>query len=281
MHKVIRKIRRAITMDEPGYYDMVLNEGERFFARLYLHHIREVLTAHPTFPIVLSLSKDEGERPRPLKLLDAGCQTGRLAIPLAKDGHQVTGVDTGGIAIHKARQHARNAGVPLQLTEAVPSLLPRKCRSAGALRLIRADLGRWLPKQPAGSFDVVLCNEVLYLRDNWRELLQGLIRLLRPGGLCFISHRPPAFYRAQTTGEGTVDGSYYNWQEREDLRRIYEESGIQVLKVVPIWLLSRTVNPEKVTEEQREMLFQEEISAPDGGDAARYLLVCGKKRVSE
>ena len=45
MHKVVRKIRRAILMDEPGYYDMYLNEGERFFARLYLHHIRELLAA--------------------------------------------------------------------------------------------------------------------------------------------------------------------------------------------------------------------------------------------
>ena len=104
MRKIIRKIRRAITLDEPGYYDMVLNDGERFFARLYLHHIRRILAA-------------EGMN-GPLRLLDAGCQTGRLAIPLAKDGHRVTGVDTGGIAIHKAQQHARNAGVPLQLVRA-------------------------------------------------------------------------------------------------------------------------------------------------------------------
>ncbi len=263
MNKILRKIRRAITLDEPGYYDMYLNKGERFFARLYLHHIRSII---------------KEETAGPLKLLDAGCQTGRLAIPLAEDGHRVTGVDTGGIAVHKAQQHARNAGVGLLLTEAVPSSLPRKCRSAGALRLIRADLGQWLPKQPAESFDAVLCNEVLYLRENWRELLQGLIRLLRPGGLCFISHRPPAFYLKEATGEGKVEGSYYNWQNRDELRRIYEESGIQVLKIVPIWLLSRTVNPEQITEEQRELLFQEEISAADSGGDGRYLLVCGKKR---
>lgn len=247
MFKVLRKIRRAITRDEPGYYDMYLNKGEQFFARLYLHHIREILAAHPELV--------EG---RPLQLLDAGCQTGRLAIPLAKDGHRVTGVDTSSVALHKARNHARNAGV--------------------TPRWVRANLGSWLPKQPAGSFDAALCNEVLYLRENWRELLQGLIRLLKAGGLCFISHRPPSFARAEKSGEGKVDGSYYNWQEREDLRRIYEESGIQVLKIVPIWLLSRTVNPEKVTEAQRDLLFQEEISAEAASGDGRYLLVCGKKR---
>jgi SAM-dependent methyltransferase len=257
MLKIVRKIRRAITGDEPGYHDMVLNRGERFFARLYLHHIREVLAAHQ-HPIVLSLSKDEGERPRPLKLLDAGCQTGRLAIPLAKDGHRVTGLDTSGMAVRKARNHAREAGVTLEL--------------------VRADLGAWLPKQPAGSFDAVLCNEVLYLRENWRELLRGLIRLLRPGGLCFISHRPPAFYLKEATGEGKVEGSYYNWQKRDELERIYRENGIQVLKILPVWRLSRTVNPEMVTEEQRDRLFQEEISSPDDHADGRYLLVCGKKR---
>ena len=243
MLKIVRKIRRAITHDEPGYHDMYLNTGERFFARLYLHHIRGIIRERAAGP---------------LKLLDAGCQTGRLAIPLAKDGHRVTGVDTSSMAVHKARQHAREAGVEP--------------------RWIRANLGSWLPKQPAGSFDAVLCNEVLYLRENWRGLHQGLIRLLKAGGLCFISHRPPAFYLKQETGEGRVDGSYYNWQKRDELRKIYEESGIQVLKIVPIWQLSRTVNPSRVSEEERNRLFQEEISAPDETGDGRYLLVCGVKR---
>ena len=257
-HKIARKIRRAVLLDEPGYYDMFLNEGERFFARLYLHHIREVIRQNGSDP---------------LNLLDAGCQSGRLAIPLAGDGHRVTGVDTSLLAIHKARHHAKQAGVKL--------------------RLVRADMGSWMPKQPAGSFDAVVCTEVLYLRENWRELLRGLLRLLKPGGLCFISHRPPAFYLAEAAGqqdqeavrtllsgagEGRVCGSYYNWQKRDDLRRIYEESGIQVLKITPIWHLSRTLNPIKVSEEQRDRLFQEEISAPDDSGDGRYLLVCGRKR---
>ena len=245
MLKIVRKIRRAITHDEPGYYDMFLNEGERFFARLYLHQIRGVIR--------------EQTGGRPLKVLDAGCQTGRLAIPLARDGHRVTGLDTSAVAIHKAKQHAREAGV--------------------SLALIRGNLGSWLPKQPAGSFDAVLCNEVLYLRGNWRELLRGLIRLTRPGGLSFISHRPPSFARSRESGEGKVDGSYYNWQKREDLEKIYKEAGVEVLRIAAIWDPSRTVNPEKVTEEERDRLFQEEISAAAESRAdGRYLLICGRKR---
>ncbi len=243
MKKLLRKLRRAITKHEPGYHDMYLNEGERFFARLYLHYIRK------------TVREQNGKQ---LKLLDAGCQTGRLAIPLAGDGHRVTGLDTSALAIHKAGEHARRAGVTLEL--------------------VKADMGKWLPKQPEGSFDAVLCNEVLYLRSNWRELQKGLIRLLRPGGLCFVSHRPPAFYDKVISGEGPINGSYYNWQTREELENLYRDSGIRVLRVSPIWQISRLVNPEKVTEEQREALFLEETSAAERSNNSRYLLVCGKKR---
>jgi 2-polyprenyl-3-methyl-5-hydroxy-6-metoxy-1,4-benzoquinol methylase len=58
-----------------------------------------------------------------------------------------------------------------------------------SMNTIRADLGRWLPTQPTAGFDVVVCTEVLYLRPNHRTLLEQLIRVLKPGGLCFISHR--------------------------------------------------------------------------------------------
>ena len=244
MLKIFRKIRRAVTLDEPTYHDMFLNPGERFFARLYLHSIREVIRARSAGP---------------LDILDAGCQAGRLAIPLAQEGHRVTGVDTSRVALSKAARHARDSGV--------------------SLRLIRADLGAWLPKQKPGSFDMVLCNEVLYLRENWRDLLQGLIRLLRPGGLSFISHRPPSFAQSQESGEGQVEGSYYNWQSREELERIYREQGIEALRIAAIWDIRRMVNPEKVSEEERERLYREETaSAADSTADGRYLLVCGRKR---
>ena len=164
--KVVRKLRWAVLRDEPGYYDMFLNPGERFLARLYLHEIRRVLESHG--------------RAGPLEILDAGCQAGRLSIPLASAGHRVTGVDTSAVGLRRAQRHAQEA----------------KTR----LSLIRADLGKWLPRAAAGSFDAVVCTEVLYLRPNHRELLEGLIRVLRPGGFCFISHRPAGYYMAEAVG---------------------------------------------------------------------------------
>ena len=258
-HKLVRKVKRAVLLDEPGYYDMFLNEGERFFARLYLHEIRNAIR--------------EAGLKTPLKILDAGCQTGRLAIPLAKEGHHVTGVDTSRLALHKASQHAKEEGA--------------------RLRLVRADLSSWLPKQPAGSFDLVLCAEVLYLRSNYRELLQGLLRLTRSGGLCVVSHRPAAYYlaealqhgdkeaaeRVKNSREGTLFGSYYNWQEPEDLKRLYREMNVELLKIAPIGFLSwRGIRLDGLTPEEQEKLFQQEIAPREHpADSGRYLLAVARK----
>ena len=258
--RIIRKIRRAILRDEPTYYDMFENAGERFFGRIYLHLIRQAFQSYGVKP--------------PLKLLDAGCQAGRLAIPLAVDGHSVTGVDTSGVGLRRAQRHAAQQGVKPQW--------------------IRADLAQWLPQCPEASFDVVLCAEVLYLRSNFRTLLQQLIRVLRPGGLCFVSHRPTAYYLAEafqrkdwdavrvalSQKEGTLFGSYYNWQDREDLGSLYRSAGADLLEIRPVGFFSwLAVNPESLDAQQQEFLFQAEVGPRTMNErSGRYLLAIGKKR---
>lgn len=259
LQKTIRKIKRAVLRDEPGYYDMFLNPGERFFGRMYLEQIKKTFAHH-------GMSA-------PLKILDAGCQTGRLSIPLALAGHQVTGVDTSGLALSKAQRHAKEAGTKLQW--------------------IRADLGQWLPKIKEASFDAVVCAEVLYLRQNYRELLSGLIRCLRPNGICFISHRPAIYYlsealqhkdmesvrRLLSENEGQVLGSYYNWQDRHGLEQLYQSLGVQVLEIPPMGLLSwLSVKPEEFSPQDQEWLMRaEQIAQKEAPGVGRYLLVCGRK----
>ena len=262
-NRMTRKIRRAVFRDEPTYYDMFENQGEKFFARLYLRQIRRVL-------------QEDGfqEGPCPLKILDAGCQAGRLSIPMSLEGHQVTGVDTSGVGLERLKRHAKEQGA--------------------VLRVIRADLGRWLPAQPKDSFDVIICSEVLYLRRNYRALLEGLIRLLRPRGLLFVSHRPTAYYLAeafqrgdwdavrllQSSKEGTLFGSYYNWQDREDLEQLYGELPIENLEITPIGFLSwLAVNPERLDQAGQDLLFQAEVDSMHRcRGAGRYLLVSGRKK---
>lgn len=257
--RLLRKIKRAVLRDEPTYYDMFENLGERYFGRIYLYFIRQALREHGFAA--------------PLKLLDAGCQSGRLAVPLALDGHRVTGVDTSDLALRRARRHARENSTQLEL--------------------VRADLARWLPRRVANSFDVVLCAEVLYQRPNHKALLKELVRVLRPGGLCFISHRPPGYYLAEATQrkdqdavqtvlsqkEGILFGSYYNWQGREDLEQMYRSVGVTPLVIRPIASASwQSVRPDELDQPQQELLFQADVAdrAPDEATGC-YLLVIGRK----
>lgn len=258
--RLVRKLRRAVLRDEPTYYDMFENQGERFFAKLYLHQIENDLNTYDLEP--------------PLRILDAGCQAGRLAIPLALAGHQVTGVDTSGLGLRRANRHAKATGT--------------------SLHLIHADLTQWLPAQAPGQFDAVLCTEVLYLRQNYRTLLEGLIRVLRPGRLCFISHRPTSYYLAEafqrrdsdavrtllTAKEGTLFGSYYNWQDHEGLLHLYAQLDVESITVTPIGVLSwLVVNPEDLDETGQELLFQAELALQGRYQGlGRYLLVSARKR---
>jgi SAM-dependent methyltransferase len=259
LNRLIRKIRRNILRDEPSYYDMFEHPGERYQARLYLHFIRWAFDITGQVP--------------PLTILDAGCQSGRLAIPLASDGHVVLGVDRSAVALRRADRHAKEQHV--------------------SLRLIRSDLSRWLPRQPANAFDVVLCTEVLYLCRNHRLIMRELIRVLKPGGLCFISHRPPTYYLLEASerqdaqaidtirsgSEGVLFGSYYNWQDRSTLEDWYRSLHVTLLAIRPIGVLSIWgVCPDRLEAHQRELLFRAETDPQlFDGNFGRYLLAIGIK----
>lgn len=50
-------------------------------------------------------------------VLELGCGSGRVAIPLASDGHRVVGVERSAAMLERARARARRAGVELELHE--------------------------------------------------------------------------------------------------------------------------------------------------------------------
>ena len=50
-------------------------------------------------------------------VLELGCGTGRVAIPLAQDGHDVVGLDRSPAMLARAERHARREGVTLRLVE--------------------------------------------------------------------------------------------------------------------------------------------------------------------
>jgi SAM-dependent methyltransferase len=103
-------------------------------------------------------------------VLELGCGTGRLLVPLLRDGHQVLGVDRARPML--ARCVARVAR------------LPASRRGKG--RLLQADF-RALPLSPQVRFPLIVCpfNAFmhLYTRQDIEACLQEVRAHLQPGGL--------------------------------------------------------------------------------------------------
>lgn len=105
-----------------------------------------------------------GARPMTsLRILDVGCGNGSmLAIPLARLGYTVTGLDPDEPSIHKARELAGTLPVSFFCT-----------------MLASFD--------PALRFDCVLCAEVLEHLDDPEAFLRDSAARLAPGGLLILS----------------------------------------------------------------------------------------------
>ena len=285
MHKVARKVLRVVADYDPDYYDMYQDPNEALFARLYVERIRrhaEGLGIRPpaTEPGAPRSARGGdgsagvGGRPRPA-LLEAGCQAERLAVPFAKLGFRVTGIDTSGFALRRAREHAAAAGVEAEW--------------------LKGDLAEVLARHPGRRFDVVVCAEVLYLSPRYRELLRALTEAVRPGGLLCVSHRPRGYYLLEairqqdfssaaeilSRSEGSFrDSAYYNWQTDAELRTMYDALGLQWIACYPIdrlaWLSG--ISPSQLTGEQQARWLDLELRLPSGAEGwARYLLVVAAK----
>ena len=265
--KLKRKIERNFLGRDPYYHDPYEDPAEQFYARIYLKHLFQAIDT-------------EFRRP-PVKILDLGCHTGRLSVPLAKAGHAVTAIDTSRFHIKLAVRHAREEGV--------------------RLRFLKGDGFHHLRRLPNGSFDPVLCTEVLYQLPDFRERLRALAEKVRPGGLLATSHRTRFYYltlalvrkdyetaaQIQAQSEGALWGSYFNWQMPQELQRIYAGLGFDLVALCPIGVftgngedaMAHLADLGSATERERENLLEVETGeAEEFAALGRYLLAIGRKR---
>jgi SAM-dependent methyltransferase len=243
-----------------GEADMHADAAERLYAQLYLDAIRAALPPGRT-----------------LRVLDAGCQAGRLSIPLAADGHRLTGVDVDARWLDAARRHAAAAGLDIEF-------------ELGELSAVAARL-------PPASFEAVLCTEVLYTIREPAAALSALARLLPPEGLLFASHRTRHYMLATLARYRRLDdmlvvaraeegeifgGQYYNWYDQPSLERIYATAGLRIVECRGIGTVSGygvdgmagILDPGSLDEAGRERLAAiERLCAPRFPDAARYRLI--------
>ena len=104
--------------------------------------------------------RDRGISPT---ILDVGCGAGLLSEALAKTGAQVTGLDLSDEALSTAKAHAKIEGLTIDY---------QPC----AIEDVKGN-----------TFDVITCMEMLEHVPNPQGIIQECKRLLKPGGLLFLS----------------------------------------------------------------------------------------------
>jgi 2-polyprenyl-6-hydroxyphenyl methylase/3-demethylubiquinone-9 3-methyltransferase len=114
---------------------------------------------------LLKLRRSIGSACDRLDVIDVGCGAGTQALIWAEQGHRVKGVDVSAPLVEVARQRSTSSGKSAQFEVGDAQNLP----AAGA------------------SADVVLLSELLEHIAPWQAVLDEATRVLRPGGLLYVS----------------------------------------------------------------------------------------------
>ncbi|MFL5887418.1 MAG: class I SAM-dependent methyltransferase [Thermoleophilaceae bacterium] len=210
-------------------------------------------------------------------VLDAGCGSGRLSVPVARRGLRVVGVDFLGESIERARRHASQAGV-------------------ADVEFVEADLLEYLRRRPDDSFDAALFIEAGFVIPQLEDTLRELARVLKPASLLLASLRTQwylALYAARerdwATAElvmsergGALPGlGWQNWHTRADLADLLERTGFTVTACQGIGPASgiegdpmdQIARPSQLSQADREGLARlENALGAAQPDAGRYVL---------
>jgi len=142
----------------------------------------EMGTLHTINPLRTKFIMEKLTTPNP-KFLDVGCGGGILSEALAKAGAQVTGLDLSEASIHVAKQHAQSEGLQIDY---------------------RYESVHDLAEKQAGTFDAVVCMEMLEHVPEPAKVVASCAQALKPGGHAFfstINRTPKAFLFAIVGGE--------------------------------------------------------------------------------
>lgn len=124
-------------------------------------------------------------------ILEVGCGTGRVLLPLAKAGYRITGIDISPAMLEKARSKAQRAG----LTEGVTLV------EADA-RVLRLDTKSGQPEEYRLAF-IALNSFMHFVEEGDAEAaLRSTARHLRPGGALVLDlPNPEASLLGETGGQ--------------------------------------------------------------------------------
>ena len=246
-------------------HNMRIDRDEEFYARIYLEFINRALS---------------GRGLGSLKILDAGSGDGRICLPLAEAGHKVDAVDFTGCTLSGIR---RSAGV-----------------KTANISCFNREISEFIADSPDCAYDCVICTEVTYMLKNYDQVINGLARVLRPGGLLVLSVRPKLFYILDKIRNNDLLGAFsvcrnndghernwfFNWYLADELKQKLAVLGILDIQCFGIGVCSGIegdpqagfCRPSKLDDAQKARLFEIEMELallyPDCG---RYILAIGRK----
>jgi SAM-dependent methyltransferase len=116
-----------------------------------------------------------------MRVLDAGCGSGRNLVYFLKSGYEVFGVDESGPQITQMRRLA--AALAPHLPAENFRVEPVERMSWG-----KADGKQQTANSRSGDFDVVLSSAVLHFardEEHWQAMVNEMWRVLKPGGMFF------------------------------------------------------------------------------------------------
>lgn len=162
---------------------------------------------------------------RPRFLVDLGCGTGNLAIPLAQAGYRVLGIDLSEHMLAVARRKAQGTPLP----------------PGGALAWSRQDMRRWRAETPADCvFSFCDCLNYLLEEDDIRLVFRQTFAGLKPGGLFVFDVHAPARMPVYA----------------EEQPYVWDEDGLAC-----IWTCE--YDPDRILVEHRLTFFVEEEPVPE------------------
>lgn len=175
--------------------------------------------------LIADLAAEQGD-----PLLELGCGTGRVLVPLAAAGHTITGIDISPALLEIAQTKVRNTPHATHTT------------------LVQADLRTFDLPSKAFAFAFCTSNTLMHLTTQAEQLavLRNAQRHLQPGGLLLIDLFNPDLARLLAISGLTELAD--QWTD--------QTTGAQVLK----WCV-RTVD---WAEQVQETLFVYEENFPDG-----------------
>ncbi len=224
---------------------------------------------------------DRAGVPAGARLLDAGCGSGRLLVPLAERvapaGGSVVGIDFLPESLANAGRHARDRGVT-------------------NVELVEGDLVANLRERGDGEFAAALFLEVGFVLPDLDAAMAELARVLRPGGLLLASFRTRWFWllmgalrrdpdlldtaQRQTSGVMPAAG-FQNWSDARETTDLMTRAGFGDVRLRGLGALSgiegdplaAIVRPSELGDDGRAALARAEDALADTHpDIGRYVL---------